>query len=265
MQPHLSDFSSIVPTGALFDITNMAETVDNPPIYDALMRFKPDGLSANAWAVRAGVSRTVWADIRRHGNPTRGTLEKLLAAVGGSLAEFEAARADPSGLVRSEVAGTGWTAKDVERAWSAAGPSKPVPLLGSALGASLAEFEDSVELTELHLTEVLDYLARPPSLSGDKGAYAVTIVGDSMAPRFEPGERAFVSPRDTVGIGDDVIVQLKDSNGKDDAADRVTMVLIKRLVRRSGGFVELRQFNPDLTFRVPAGRIAAIHRVRGRL
>ena len=59
-------------------------------IYRQLMRFKPEDLSANAWAVRAGVSRTVWADMRRHGNPSRRTLEKLLGAVGSSLAEFEA-------------------------------------------------------------------------------------------------------------------------------------------------------------------------------
>src|SRR5690348_4734724 len=65
---------------------------DEAPIYRDLMRFKPDGLSPNAWAVKAGVSRTVWSDIRRHGNPSRRTLEKLLSAAGSSLAEFEALR-----------------------------------------------------------------------------------------------------------------------------------------------------------------------------
>ena len=65
---------------------------ENSPIYDDLMRFKPDGLTPNAWAVKAGVSRTVWADMRRHGNPSRRTLEKLLTAAGSSLAEFEALR-----------------------------------------------------------------------------------------------------------------------------------------------------------------------------
>ena len=50
----------------------------------------PEGLSPNAWAVKAGVSRTVWADMRRHGNPSRRTLELLLAAADSSLAEFEA-------------------------------------------------------------------------------------------------------------------------------------------------------------------------------
>ena len=64
----------------------------DPGVYRDLMRLKPEGLSPNAWAVKAGVSRTVWSDMRRHGNPSRRTLEKLLAAAGSSLAEFEALR-----------------------------------------------------------------------------------------------------------------------------------------------------------------------------
>src|SRR3954469_17743583 len=68
---------------------------EDSPIYRDLMRFKPDALSPNAWAIKAGVSRTVWADMRRHGNPSRRTLEKLLTAADSSLAEFEALRLGP--------------------------------------------------------------------------------------------------------------------------------------------------------------------------
>src|SRR4029453_9937442 len=69
----------------------MAAT-DDSEIYRDLIRLKPEHLTANAWAVKAGVSRTVWADMRRHGNPSRRTLEKLLTAANSSLAEFEALR-----------------------------------------------------------------------------------------------------------------------------------------------------------------------------
>src|SRR5689334_23635813 len=65
---------------------------DATQIYRDLMRFKPDALTPNGWAMKAGVSRTVWSDMRRHGNPSRRTLEKLLSAAGSSLAEFEALR-----------------------------------------------------------------------------------------------------------------------------------------------------------------------------
>lgn len=173
-------------------------------------------------------------------------------------------------LVKTEVRGTGMSAAEVREAWAMRGNVKPVPLVGTALGGAFGDLE-TVEMTELRLTEVLDYLARPQGLADDDLAYAVEIVGESMAPRFEPGERVFVSPKSPVRPGDDVIVQLIDPNGEEDFADAVTEVLIKRLVRRTATFIELRQFNPDSTFEVPLDRIArhkgrlAIHRVRGRL
>lgn len=173
-------------------------------------------------------------------------------------------------LVRTEVKGTGMTSDQIRDAVAMRGNVKPVPLLGTALGGSWGDVED-VEMTELRLGEILDYLARPQSLSEDEEAYALEIVGESMAPRFEPGELVYVSPKATVRPGDDVIVQLIEPTNEMDLADTVTEVLIKRFVRRTASFVELRQFNPDSTFHVALERIArlkgrlAIHRVRGRL
>lgn len=240
----------------LLDNANDMTAPGNPPIYDALLAVKPAELSLNAWTMKAGVSRSMFNEIRRHGNPTSDTLSKLLDAIGVTLAQFEAG-ATP---VRTEVAGTGMSVGDVDRAWRGAPQSKPIPLLGSAIGGEWDGIDEAVELTELHLSEVLDYLARPPSVANDPEAYAVTIVGESMAPRYEPGERATVSPRSPASIGDDVVVQLRG-----DGHDRITMVLIKRLVRRTSKFIELRQFNPDMTFQIPLERVAATHRVRGRL
>lgn len=204
---------------------------------------------------------------RRRGLPTSERLARLANLLGTSADWIM--YGGPEGpivdhRVQSEVRGTGMGARDVEAAWISPEPSKPVPLVGTAFGG---EWTDGIEMTELHLAEVLDYLGRPPSLSGDREAYAVEIVGESMAPRFEPGERAYVSPRSPVRIGDDVIVQLADGGTAEgsDLAGRVTMVLIKRLVRRTPKLVELRQFNPDRTFTVPVERVAAIHRVKGRL
>jgi phage repressor protein C with HTH and peptisase S24 domain len=169
-------------------------------------------------------------------------------------------------LVRTEVRGTGMTEQQAREAWALQGDKvKPVPLVGSAWGGQFDEFED-VDTTELRLSEVLDYLARPPSLAEDPEAYAVEIVGESMSPRFEPGEYAFVSPKAPVRIGDDVIVQLRAPEREgSDIAGQVTEVLIKRLVKRSPTFLDLRQFNPDKVFRVPLARVQHLHRVRGRL
>jgi hypothetical protein len=237
-------------------------TVEESQVYRDLMRFRPEGLSPNAWAVKAGVSRTVWADMRRHGNPSRRTLERLLAVAGSSLAEFEALRIldEPmrparAGEARRFGEAPGW-------AWTPA-RLPPLPLLASALAGDWGGAGSRIELTELRPGETLDRLARPESLAGDPGAYAVTIVGDSMWPRFRPGRRVAVSPRSPVAIGDDVLVRLRPESNAGEAAG--SMALIKELVKRTGASVELRQFNPDFTFQVESTEVDAIHKIVGEL
>ena len=245
------------------------------PLIDRLMALKPDDLSPNAWTLKAGVSRTVFNDIRRRDNVRHDTLLKLLRAINVTLADFETGKdramldqLPAEGMVLSEVRGTGFTAEEV---WAARGlaDAPRIPLVGSAIGGHIEGIDEHVELTELHMTEALDYLRRPAHLQNDPEAYAVTTVGDSMYPRFKPGERVLVSPRASAAIGDDVIVQLRNDKQHDDTdpehADRVTMVLIKELVRITSSEVVLRQFNPDMTFTVPRKRVAAIHRVSTRL
>lgn len=230
---------------------------ESSPIYDDLMRLRPDGMSPNAWAMKAGVSRTVWADMRRHGNPSRRTLEKLLAAAGSSLAEFEALRI---GGVSAVDPVAGGLAERTPFAWRAPQPP-PLPLIAAGMAGEWGERGSMIELTELRPAEVVDRLPRPLSLANDASAYAITVVGDSMWPRFRPGRRVAVSPKAAVSIGDDVVVKLA---GVDHSDGRLP-VLVKELVRRSAAGVELRQFNPDLTFRVPAEEVGSIERVLGEL
>jgi len=234
-------------------------TVDeDSPIYRDLMRFKPDELTPNAWAVRAGVSRTVWADMRRHGNPSRRTLEKLLAAAGSSLAEFEALRLGPQASVSGAVPGS--FADKVAWDWNPARlPS--LPLLATQLAGEWGETGSGIELTKVQPDELVGRVARPPSLAADSGAYALTIVGDSMWPRFRPGRRVAVSPRAPVAVGDDVVVRLRSGA----PATGEQPALIKELVRRTNDAIELRQFKPDLTFSVDASDVEAIHKVAGEL
>jgi hypothetical protein len=237
----------------------MASADQNPPLYEALMAVKPDGMTLNAWAVKAKVNRNIFGDIRSSGRARDDIIEKLLAAAGVTYAQFGAARA----TVLSEVASTGHVGVgEVRASYFGADPLPALPLLGTAMGSHYDDIADNIELVELHLGEVLEYLARPQSLANDKDAYALTILSDSMSPRFEPGERVGVSPRSPVSINDDVIVQLRGKNCDDDG---IKMVLIKRLVRRSASHVELRQFNPDVTFKVASRQVVAMHKVLGRL
>jgi hypothetical protein len=234
---------------------------DNQQIYADLMRFKPDGITPNGWAIKAGVSRTVWADMRRHGNPSRRTLEKLLTAAGSTLAEFEALRI--SGRP-NDVAGAGAALADRRGAAWGVPQLPPLPLVATAIGTGWGNSASRIELTELHIDDLVDRVARPVSLANDPNAYAITIVGDSMWPRFRPGRRVAVSPKAPVAIGDDVLVKLKGAN-RQQVKGAIVAVLIKELVRSSGTGVELRQFNPDLTFEVAAADIGAIEKVVGEL
>lgn len=167
-----------------------------------------------------------------------------------------------AGKVRSEVAGFG--DQPFEEKYGTAGLAT-IPLLGSAIGIETFDPEKQIELTEVDAGDVLDHIARPASLARDSHAYALTVVGDSMWPRFRPGRRVIISPKAAVSIGDDVVVQLRGRNGDDEHRERVSLVLIKELVRRTASYIELRQFNPDLTFRVEAERVAKIHKVIGEV
>lgn len=226
-------------------------------LFEDLMRFKPAELSANGWAVRAGVSRTVWTDLRRHGNPSRRTLEKLLAAAQSSLAEFEALRVGAAvELVGADAAaGLG----DASRGWRAAPPA-PLPLIASETGGHWDVAERRIELTRMRPAQVIGRLPRPLSLVGDPDAYAVTIVADTMWPRFRVGRRIAVAPGTPAGIGDDVLVQLAEADG-----DGWMPVMIMELASPSAGSVELRQFNPAESATLAAGEFVAMHRIAGEL
>jgi hypothetical protein len=224
-------------------------------IYRDLMRFKPAGLSPNAWAIQAGVSRTVWSDMRRHGNPSRRTLDKLLAAAGSSLAEFEALRL---GGERAGPAPPAAALGDPVRAWRGA-PLPPLPLVASSLGKEWGEPGSQVALTEVRRGDLLEYLERPRSLAFDPDAYALTVVGDSMWPRFEPGARIVVSPRSPVAIGDDVLVRI----GPPQAG--IEQALIARLVKKAATALELRQFHPDHIIRLGEADADAILKIIGEL
>lgn len=136
-----------------------------------------------------------------------------------------------------------------------------LPVVGTAQGGtviikSMSGNDTEIEQTLFEPGHVIRYIARPKALLGAREAYAIYVEGESMYPRFGPGEMAVVDPRIPPKIGDDVIIQLSENGG-----DEITAILIKRLVRRSASFIELEQFNPAAIFRVDADRIKRLHRI----
>ena len=222
---------------------------DGAELIEELMRFKPDGLTPNAWAVQAGVGRTIWADLRRHGNPSRRTLSKLLEAAGSSLAEFEALRVGRPSVEEPTVA-----LADPRRSWGHA-PIAPLPLFSTRPGGVWGDEGQGVELVLIDRGELLDRLSRPPSLAADRNAYAVTVMGESMWPRFRQGRHVAVSPAALVSAGDDVLVILADGR----------RALIGELQSRDRDRLTLRQYNPSVEFSVAAAEAQAAHKILGEL
>lgn len=135
---------------------------------------------------------------------------------------------------------------------------KSLPVFGTAIGADL-NFEgerDPIETHIVELTEEIDWIGRPPAFEGRRDVYALYISGSSMEPRHEPGDPVIVDPKRPPSPGDDVIVQIRA-----EGSDEVKAALIKRLVRRTARHIELRQYNPSLTFTVNIDRVHSIHRV----
>lgn len=122
---------------------------------------------------------------------------------------------------------------------------KDLPVLGAAIGGGhTMQFPDN--------GSVFEYVERPAALAGVPSAFAVYCVGDSMAPRYEPGEILHCHPNRPLSRGDYVVVECTDGTG-----------LIKRYVKGDNNSVTLEQFNPAKVFQVPRERIKSIALIVG--
>ena len=92
-------------------------------------------------------------------------------------------------------------------------------------------------------TDPIEIVPRPWFVRNVRDAYAVLIVGESMAPAYEPGHMAIVNPRLPAIRGEDAIFVRSEHDGDFTAT-------IKRLVRSTETAWVVRQFNP------PAGQPA---------
>jgi len=113
--------------------------------------------------------------------------------------------------------------------------AKDVPVLGTAAGSELGK--GAFQLT----TDVVDYARRPYGLIGAPGVYALYVEGDSMSPKYEPGDIIFVHPHRKPLGGDYVVIQEPDSNNGDSRA------FVKRLVKITSTTIRAQQYNPPAT------------------
>lgn len=121
-----------------------------------------------------------------------------------------------------------------------------IPLYGQAVGGIDGEFA----LNEGNkLTDIL----APPSLASVSGAYAVTVSGESMEPRYFDGEVVFVHPGRRPVRGDFVVTQIHNPN------EGPPLAFVKRLIRYNEGGLVLEQYNPPKELRFEHRAVVSVH------
>ncbi len=164
------------------------------------------GLSASGLARKAGLDPTTFNRSKRmtpEGRsrwPSTESLAKSLAATGTSMETFVQLIDEPE---RSSLHG--------------------VPMIEFAQAATDSHFDDSGHPAG----NGWDELAFPAI--ADDSAYALRIVGDSMAPTYRDGSVIVVSPAATVRKNDRVVVMTKDGQ-----------IMVKELKQQTPKVIELR-------------------------
>jgi phage repressor protein C with HTH and peptisase S24 domain len=131
-------------------------------------------------------------------------------------------------------------------------PDDAVPVFGRAEGGADGRF--------ILNGQRIGTVFCPPALAGVEGAYAVYVYGESMVPKFEPGELVWLHPYVPVKRGDYVVAQVFGN----DEADPLRG-FVKQFVSRNSAELVLRQLNPpdgeDELIRIPADQVFSVHKV----
>ena len=144
----------------------------------------------------------------------------------------------PSGPEPSEVVqvGEGWP--DVGHEW--------MDVRGVAVGG---------DDTGFYFGDVIDQVRRPPGIRNAKNVAALNAMGESMVPRFRPGELVYIQLREPTP-GDDVVVELYPEDEGD-----APKAFLKELVRTTGRRIFCKQHNPKREIEFDRGEVNRLWRV----
>lgn len=224
----------------------------------AKLRLKALDLSPSGASEKAGLSRETLPKLLKNADAMPGarTLSRL-AGVLGTSEQWLLTGQGPEETANPENTSNGKTepsSSDVIPAINVGMPQRgampaDVPVMGTAAGSLLS---GAFQMQG----GVIDYVRRPPALSGARDIYALYVEGSSMEPRYFPGELVYVNPHKPPRLGDTVIVQEINSDNSPISAS------IGVLHKRTGGTVVLRKYNPpDAEITIVQTSISAIHRV----
>lgn len=95
----------------------------------------------------------------------------------------------------------------------------------------------------------------PEALVGVFGAYALVTRGESMMPRYFPGDRLYVNPTQALKAGDHVVIQLERYSGAG------TETWIKRFDGENETSILVSQYNPPAQMEFRKEFVRYVHRV----
>jgi transcriptional regulator with XRE-family HTH domain len=211
--------------------------------------------SLDAMSERSGVNRMSLSEIERGiVDPRRSTLEKITRGLGYRSMEdliSDASRMAPGGDLGRHDPDALYPGAEFEPAnidISRGYVRNDVPVVGGAEASTngLITWSDDGVIR----AEVEDFVSRSFA-DGDPRAYALRVRGDSMVPRYRPGEIVVAQPRLQARDGDYACVQLASGER-----------LIKRVFRDDGGWI-LHSENPSYPDRKATNEeIVAMHRIK---
>ncbi|MGU3417685.1 LexA family transcriptional regulator [Methylobacterium sp. D54C] len=201
-------------------------------------------------SLAAGLGETYVRDALKRG---RGKLENLfkVAAVLGKSNEWLIGVVE-SGPVEMRGSSTITMKPNASRREPVPSYGPPLDVLGVSRGG------DDGKL--VYNGQVIETIPRPPQLENVDEAYATYVVGDSMRPRFKPGEKVWVHPHRPPRQGDDVVVQLHpETEGEPPEG------YIKEFVKITPNRLILSQHNPAHEIELDRRLVKSVHVIVGSL
>ena len=104
---------------------------------------------------------------------------------------------------------------------------------------------------------VIDSVDCPSELENVADAYAVYVEGESMSPRYEPGDTVWLHPGKPPRSGNGVVVQIAHEE-----PGETHRGYIKTFIGWSGSRLKLRQLNPAREIVFDRNEVVSVHPIR---
>ncbi|CAH1665534.1 MULTISPECIES: helix-turn-helix domain-containing protein [unclassified Chelatococcus] len=128
------------------------------------------------------------------------------------------------------------------------GVIRTIPVLGHAAGGAPGR-------GFIIMGDIIERVPCPPWLESVDGAYALYVDGESMVPRYFPGERVYIHPHKPPSPNDFVVAQVKRPG------DFEPHGYIKQYKGWDRGMLILHQFNPDEDLEFDGDEVVALHKI----